>query len=87
MVLLGDLKIKRSNDENGESVPHLQITEAVLIHCNNVDNDYQHDLRVLYTFVLNKLFRQLLDISTKKLLFLKTFSSEVSCILIKVVNH
>ena len=87
MVLLGDLKIKRSNDENGESVPHLQITEAVLIDCNNVDNDYQHDLRVLYTFVLNKLFRQLLDISTKKLLFLKTFSSEVSCILIKVVNH
>ena len=69
MVLLGGLKIKRSNDENGESVPHLQITEAVLIHCNNVGNDYQHDLRVLYTFVLNKLFRQLLDISTKKLFF------------------
>ena len=69
MVLLGGLKIKRSNDENGESVPHLQITEAVLIHGNNVDNDYQHDLRVLHTFVLNKLFRQLLDISTKKLFF------------------
>ena len=87
MVLLGGLKIKTSNDEDDESVPHLQITEIVLIHCNNVDNDYQHDSRDLYTFVLNKLFGQLLDISTKKLVFLKTFSSEVSCILTKFVNH
>ena len=87
MVLLRGLKIKTDNDEDDESVPHLQITEIVLIHCNNVDNDYQHDSRDLYTFVLNKLFGQLLDISTKKLVFLKTFSSEVSCILTKFVNH
>ena len=87
MVLLGGLKIKTDNDEDDESVPHLQITEIVLIHCNNVDNDHQHGSRVLYTFALNKLFGQLLDISIKKLVFLKTFSSEVSFILIKVVNR
>ena len=43
-------------------MPHLEITEVVLIHSNIVNNDYQQDLRVLYTFVSNKCFSQLLDI-------------------------
>ena len=55
---------------------HLEITEVALIHCHIVNNDYQQDSRVLYTFVCNKSFGQLLDISPKK--FLKTFNSEFS---------
>ena len=45
-----------------KKVPHLENTEVVLVHCNIVKNDYQHDSRVLYTFVPNKPFGQLLDI-------------------------
>ena len=52
---------------------HLEINEVVIVHCNIANKDYQQDSRVLYTFVLNKLFGQLLDISPKKIIFLKTF--------------
>ena len=54
----------------------LESTKVVLVHCNIVHNDYQHDLRVLYPFVPNKLFGQLLDISPKNFIFLNTFNSE-----------
>ena len=80
MKLLGSTKSKITKDENSENVPHLEITEVVLIHCNIVNNDYQQDSRVLYTFVPNKSFGQLLDISPKNFIFLKTFDSEFSYI-------
>ena len=48
-------------------VPHLKITEVVLVHCNIINNNYQQDSKVLYTFFPNKLFGQLLDISPKSL--------------------
>ena len=76
MKLLGRTKIKITKDENGENVPRLEITEVVLIHCNIVNNDYQQDSRVLYTFVPNRSFDDLLDISPKNIIFLKTFHSE-----------
>ena len=66
MKLLGSTKIKITKNENVENVPHLEIAEVVLVHCNIVNNDYQQDSTVLYTFVPNKLFGQLLDISGKK---------------------
>ena len=69
MKLLGSTKRKITKNENGENVPNLGITEVVLIHCNIINNDYQQDSRVLYTFVLNKLFPQLLDISPTNLYF------------------
>ena len=50
--------------------------ELVLIHCNVVNNSYQQKSRALYTFVPNKSFGQLLGISPKKFIFLKTFDSE-----------
>ena len=50
-------------------MPHLEITEVVLVHCNIVKNDYQHNLRTFHTFVRNKSFGQLLDISHKKFIF------------------
>ena len=50
--LLGSTKSKITKNENGENVPHLEITEVVLIHCNIVNNDYQQDSRVLHTLLL-----------------------------------
>ena len=61
MKLLGSTKNKTTKDKNSENVPHLQITEVVLVHCNIVNNDYQQDSRVLYTFVPNKPFGSLLE--------------------------
>ena len=57
-------------------MPHLEITEVVLVHCNIVNNGYQQDSRVLYTFVPNKPFGNLLEISPANHIFLKTFNSE-----------
>ena len=57
MKLLGSTKSKINNDKNVENVPHLEITEVVLVHCNIVNNNYQQDARVLYTLLLiNDLF-------------------------------
>ena len=72
--LLGSTKNKINKDKNGENVPHLEITEVALVHCNMINNDYQHDSRVLYTFVPNKSFGSLLDISPSNHVFLKTFN-------------
>ena len=55
---------------------HLEISEAILVHCIIVNNHYQHVSEVLYTFVPKKLLSQSLDISPKKVILLKTFSSE-----------
>ena len=76
MKLLGSTKNKITKDKNGENVTHLEITEVVLVHCNIVNNDCQQDLRVLYTFVPNKPYGSLLEISPTNHIFLKTFNSE-----------
>ena len=78
--MLGSTKSKINKDKNGENGTHLEITEVVLIHCNIVNNNYQQDSRVLYTFVPNKSFGQLLYISPKNFMFWKTFISELSYI-------
>ena len=75
MKLLGSTESKITKDKNGENAPHLEITEVVLDQCNIVNNDYQQDSKVLYTFVPNKLFGSLLEISQKTYIFLKTFNS------------
>ena len=76
MKLLESTENKITKDKNGENVPHLEITEAVLVYCNIVNNDYQKGSRVLYTFVPNKLFGSLLEISPTNHIFLKTFNSQ-----------
>ena len=78
MKLLGITKNKITEDKNGEKVPHLEIVEVVLVHCDIVNNDYQQDSRVLYTFVPNKSFGSLLEISSTNHIFLKTVNSEYS---------
>ena len=82
MKLLGSAENKITKDKNGENVPHLEITEVVLVHCNIVNNDYQQDSGVLYTFVLNKSFGSLLEISPANHIFLKTFNSEYNEIIV-----
>ena len=58
------------------NVPNLEVVEVVLVHCNLVDNDYQQNSRILFTFVPNKTFGSLLEISPANHVFLKTFNSE-----------
>ena len=76
MKLLGSTKIKVTKTVNIEYIHPIEITELVLLHWNFVNNDYQQDSRVLHTFVPNKSFSQLLDISPKKFIFLKNFNSK-----------
>ena len=76
MKLLGGTKNKIDKDKNGENVPHFEITEVVLVHCNIVNNHYQQDPRVLYICVSNKPFGSLLEISPTNFIPLKTFNSE-----------
>ena len=80
MKLLGSAKNKITKNNNGENVPRLEITEVVLVHCNIVNNDYQQDSRILYTFVPNKPFSSLLEISPTNHVFFKIFNSEFQAI-------
>ena len=76
MKLLGSTNSKITKDRNGENVLHLEIVEVVLVHCNLVNNDYLQNSRILYTFVPNRTFGSLLEISPPNHVFLKTFNSE-----------
>ena len=76
MKLLGITENKITKDKNDENVPYLEITEVASVHCDIVNNDYQQDLRVLYTFVPNKPFGSPLEISPTNHTYLKTMNSE-----------
>ena len=67
--VLGSTKKKITKVKNDENVPHLEITEVVLVHCDVVNNYYQQDSRVLYTLVPNKLFGSLVEISSTSHIF------------------
>ena len=67
--LLGTTKSKIIKDENVENISRLEITVVALAQYNIVNNDYQLDSRFLFTFVPNKSFSQLLDISLKMFIF------------------
>ena len=62
MKLLGSTKKDVDSDKNSENVPKLESVEVVLVHCNLVKNDYQHTSKVLFSFVWNKQFGQLINI-------------------------
>ena len=61
-------------------MPHLEITKVALVHYNILNNNYQHDSRVLDTFVPNISFGQLLNTSPRNFIFLRKFNSEFSFI-------
>ena len=74
MKLLGSIESKIKKGKNSENVAHLEILKAV--YCHNSNNDYQQHSKVLYTFVPNKPFSSLLEISLTNSIFLKTFGSD-----------
>ena len=71
MELLGSTKTKITKDKNGEQVPYLEVVDLVIVHINIINNNYQRDSRILYTFVPNKAFGSLFEISPPNHIFLK----------------
>ena len=80
MKLLGSTKKVVDKDKNGENVPKLEIVEVILVHCNLVNNDYQHTSKVLFTFVPNKKFGQLINISPHAFTMMNTVNTEFSSV-------
>ena len=62
MKLLESTKKDVDADKNSENIPKLESLEVVLVRCNLVKNDYQHTSKVLFSFVPNKQFGQLINI-------------------------
>ena len=79
-TLMGSKEKTINSSKNGELVPEMEITEVVLVHCNLVNNNYQRDSRILHTFVPDKSFGQLLNISPAEFIWLNTFNSEFTSI-------
>ena len=72
MELFGSTKKNVDQDKDGEYVPKLEYVEVVLVHCNLVNNNYQQTSKVLFTFVPNKQFGQLINIASHSLTMLGT---------------
>ena len=80
LKLLGSKKNIVDKDENSENVPKLESVKVVLVHCNLVKNDYQHASKVLFSFVPNKQFGQLLNISPHVFTMMNTVNTEFSSV-------
>ena len=61
--------------KNGENVPSLEVVEIFLVQYNLVDNEYQQNSGVLYTFTPNNSYAYLSNVEPSNLLFLKTYNS------------
>ena len=48
MKFLGSTKNKITKNKNKENVLHLEIPEVALVHCNTVNDNYEHNSVVLY---------------------------------------
>ena len=73
MKLLGCTKKDVHKNTDGEIVPKL---EVVLVHCNLLKNDDQYTSKVLFSFVPNKQFGQLIYISPHSLTMMNTVNTE-----------
>ena len=80
MSLLGSTKKDVDKDKDGENVAKLESVEFVIVHCNSVRNDYQHTSKVLFTFVPNKQFGQLINILPHSLTMVSTVNTEFSSV-------
>ena len=78
MRLLGSTKKDVDKDKDGENVPKLESVEVVLVHCNLVKNYCQYSSKVLFSFVPNKQFGQLINISPHSLTMMNTVNTEFS---------
>ena len=72
MKLLKSTKEDVDQDKDGEDVPKLESVEVVLVHCKLVNNNYQQASKVLFTFVPNKQFRELINMAPHSLKMLST---------------
>ena len=80
MKLLGSTKKVIDKDKNGENVPKLEPVELVLVHCKLVKNDYQHASKVLFSFIKNKKFGNVLNISPHVFTMINTINTEFSSV-------
>ena len=80
MKLLGTTKKDVDQAKDGEDVPKLESVEVVLVHCNLVNNNYQQTSKILFTFVSNKQFGQLINVAPHSLIMLNTTNTEFSSI-------
>ena len=80
MRLLGTTKKDVDADKNGENVPKLESVEVVLVYCNLVKNGYLSSSKVLFSFVPNKQFGQLINISPHSLTMMNTINTEFSSV-------
>ena len=80
MQLLGSSKKDIDQSEDGEVVPRLKTVVVALVHCNLVNNSYQQPSKVLFTFVPNKQFGQLITITSHSSTMLKTTNAEFSLV-------
>ena len=80
MRLLGSTSNTIDKDKNSELVPKLENVDLVLVHCNLVNNNYQQSSKVLFTFVPNKKYDQLMTVSPHSLIMFKTVNTEFSFI-------
>ena len=78
MQLLRSSKKVFDKNKNGELVPRLETVQVVLVHCNLVNNSYQQASRILFTFVQNKQFSQLITITPHSPSMLKTTNADFS---------
>ena len=91
MKLSGSIKKDVDSDNNSKNVPKLESVEVVSVDCDLVKNDYQHTSKVLFSFVPNKLFGQLINISPHSLTMMNTVNSDFFLLKfglqIKLVKH
>ena len=80
MNLLGSTKKVVDQSKNGENVPKLESVDVVLVHSNLVKNDYQLTSKVLFSFVPDKQFGQLINIAPLSLTMMNTVNTEFSLI-------
>ena len=76
--LLGSAAGTIDSDKNGELVPKLESVDLVLMYCNLVNNTYQKASKVLFTFVPDKRYGQLMTTIPDPLILLKTVNTEFS---------
>ena len=87
MKLFASTKKIIGETENGEDAPSLELVEVVLAQCNLVDNQYQQKSNVLYTCLPNKSYAYFLNVEQSNLIFLKTYNTERSEIIIAFTDQ
>ena len=87
MKLLRSTKKDVDQDKDGEDVTKLESVEVALVHCNLVNNNYQQASKVLFTFVPNKQFGQLINILPHSLTILGATNTEFSFIEVWFTDH